>query len=89
MGYDAETAERAMPALMHNMGEIEYQGAWARCWMDLGTSDGFAIDVLINTLRQIDSDVVQIEELLIGGANEDWPVEEHPESLFPVGAPDA
>jgi len=89
MGYDAETAERAMPALMHNMGEIEYQGAWARCWMDLGTSDGFAIDVLINTLRQIDSDVVQIEELLIGGSNEDWPVEEHPESLFPVGAPDA
>ena len=89
MGYDAETAERAMPALMHNMGEIEYQGAWARCWMDLGTSDGFAIDVLINTLRQIDSDVVQIEELLIGVANEDWPVEEHPESLFPVGAPDA
>ena len=89
MGYDAETAERAMPALMHNMGEIEYQGAWARCWMDLGTSDGFAIDVLINTLRQIDSDVVQIEELLIGGVNEDWPVEEHPESLFPVGAPDA
>ena len=89
MGYDAETAERAMPALMHNMGEIEYQGAWARCWMDLGTSDGFAIDVLINTLRQIDSDVVQIEELLIGGANEDWPVEVHPESLFPVGAPDA
>ena len=89
MGYDAETAERAMPALMHNMGEIEYQGAWARCWMDLGTSDGFAIDVLINTLRQIDSDVVQIEELLIGGANEDWPVEAHPESLFPVGAPDA
>ena len=82
MGYDAETAERAMPALMHNMGEIEYQGAWARCWMDLGTSDGFAIDVLINTLRQIDSDVVQIEELLIGGANEDWPVDEQPDSPF-------
>jgi len=32
---------------------------------------------------------VQIEELLVGGANEDWPVEDHPESLFPVGAPDA
>lgn len=89
MGYDAETAERAMPALMHNMGEIEYQGSWARCWVDLGTSDGFALDVLINTLRQIDSDVVQIEELLIGGVNDDWPIEEHPDSLFPVASPDA
>jgi len=89
MGYDNESAERSMPALMHNMGEMEYQGAWARCWMDLGTSDGFALDVLINALRQLDSDVVQIEELLIGGANDDWPVEEHPDSLFPVASPDA
>jgi hypothetical protein len=89
MGYDNESAERSMPALMHNMGEMEYQGGWARCWMDLGTSDGFALDVLINTLRQLDSDVVQIEELLIGGVNDDWPIEEHPDSLFPVASPDA
>ncbi|MFZ9172738.1 MAG: DUF3531 family protein [Vulcanococcus sp.] len=89
MGYDNEGAERSMPALMHNMGEMEYQGGWARCWMDLGTSDGFALDVLINTLRQLDSDVVQIEELLIGGVNDDWPIEEHPDSLFPVASPDA
>jgi hypothetical protein len=83
MAYDADDAERAMPALMHNMGEMEYLDDWARCWLDLGTSDAVALDVLINTLRQLNCDVVQIEELLIGGINEDWPVEHHPDSLFP------
>jgi hypothetical protein len=82
MAYDAETAARAMPALMHNMGEMDYRGEWARCWLDLGTSDALALDVLINTLRQLDTDVVEIQELLIGGVNEDWPVEDDPDNLF-------
>ena len=84
-GYDNDGAESAMPALMHNMGQLEYQNEWGRCWVDLGTSDGVAIDVLINALRQLDSDVVQIEELVVGGVNENWPVEEHPDSVFPAG----
>ena len=83
MNYETEEATGVMPALMHNMGQMEYQQDWARCWIDLGTSDGIALDVLINALRQLDSDVVQIEELLIGGVNEDWPVEDHPDSVFP------
>ena len=82
MGYDAEAAERAMPALIHNMGEIEYEGSWARCWVDLGTSDALALDVLINALRQLDNDVLEITELVIGGQNEDWPIEEEPDSPF-------
>ena len=73
-----------MPALMHNMGQMEYQRDWARCWVDLGTTDGVAIDMLINALRQLDTDVVQIEELVIGGVNDDWPVEDHPDSIFPA-----
>ena len=85
MAYDNDGAESAMPALMHNMGQLEYQNDWGRCWVDLGTSDGVAIDVLINALRQLDSDVVQIEELVVGGVNENWPVEEHPDSVFPAG----
>ena len=85
MAYDNDGAELAMPALMHNMGQLEYQNDWGRCWVDLGTSDGVAIDVLINALRQLDSDVVQIEELVVGGVNENWPVEEHPDSVFPAG----
>ena len=83
MSYDNEEATSVMPALMHNIGQLEYQQEWARCWVDLGTSDGIALDVLINALRQLDSDVVQLEELLIGGVNEDWPVEDHPDSVFP------
>jgi hypothetical protein len=57
--------------------------------VDLGTSDGVALDVLINSLNQLNSDVVEIQELLIGGVNDDWPVEQHPDSLFPLDDPDA
>ena len=85
MTYDNDGVESVMPALMHNMGQLEYQNDWGRCWVDLGTSDGVAIDVLINALRQLDSDVVQIEELVVGGVNENWPVEDHPDSVFPAG----
>jgi len=78
----SDGAERAMPALMHNMGELELKGCWARCWVDLGTSDALALDVLINTLRQLNNDVLEIEQLLIGGINEDWPIDDQPEAMF-------
>lgn len=84
MAYDNVEAESVMPALMHNIGQLEYQREWARCWVDLGTSDSVAIDVLINALRQLDTDVVRIEELVVGGVNDDWPVEDHPDSIFPA-----
>jgi hypothetical protein len=67
---------------MHNMGPMEYQDDWARCWVDLGTSDALSLDVLINALRQLDNDVLEITELVIGGFNEDWPIDEEPESPF-------
>lgn len=82
LAWDGEDADRALPALMHNMGPMEYQEEWARCWLDLGTSDAMALDVLINTLGQLNRDLVEIEELVIGGLNEDWPIEEEPESPF-------
>jgi hypothetical protein len=50
--------------------------------MDLGTSDALALDVLINSLRQLNNDVVEIVELVIGGLNEDWPIEEEPENPY-------
>lgn len=74
MPYDSERAETSMMALMHNMTEMEYEGSWARCWFDLGTSDAIAIDVLINAVQQLSKDYVAIERLVIGGENEDWPV---------------
>lgn len=83
MNYDNQMASDTLPALMHNLGQIEYNDKWARCWIDFGTCDSLSIDVLINSLKQIDNDFVRIESLLIGGVNEEWPVEEHPDSVFP------
>jgi hypothetical protein len=82
LAYEVDGAERSLPALMHNMAQLEYRDEWARCWLDLGTSDAFALDVLINTLARLNRDVVEIEELVIGGVNEDWPVEDDPDSPF-------
>lgn len=65
----------SMMALMHNMGNFEYEGYWGRCWFDLGTSDAIALDILLNALVQFSKDFVQLERLFIGGENEDWPVE--------------
>ncbi len=69
---------------MHNLGQLEYQNEWARCWVDMGTSDAIALDVLINALTQVNSDLVKLEKLVIGGVNEDWSVDEHPDAIFPT-----
>jgi hypothetical protein len=74
MHYDPVTAEKSLMALMHNMGEFEYNSTWARCWFDLGTSDAIALDVLINALDRLSQEFVNIERLIIGGENPDWPV---------------
>jgi hypothetical protein len=41
--------------------------------------------VLINTLARLNRDVVEIAELVVGGLQEDWPVEEDPDSPFSSG----
>ncbi|OLP20203.1 hypothetical protein BST81_01865 [Leptolyngbya sp. 'hensonii'] len=74
MEYDEGNAEESLMALMHNMGDFEYEGNWGRCWFDLGTSDAIALDVLINALQQFSKDYVTIEQLILGGQNEDWPI---------------
>lgn len=76
MNYDPEGYDKSLLALMHNMGEFEYEGQWGRCWFDMGTADAIALDILINALKQLNQEYVAIEELYIGGENEDWPVED-------------
>ena len=76
MNYDSQGYDKSLLALMHNMGEFEYEGQWARCWFDMGTADAIALDILINALKQLNEEYVTIEDLYIGGENEDWPVEE-------------
>ncbi|MGB8698830.1 MAG: DUF3531 family protein [Thermosynechococcaceae cyanobacterium] len=80
-----ESGSSALMALMHNMGDFEYEGYWMRCWFDMGTSDAIALDVLINALMQFSKDFVQLERLIVGGENEDWPIEssEHQQTFFP------
>lgn len=82
MEYDNQQADSSMMALMHNKAEFEYQGIWGRCWFDLGTSDAIAIDILINALKHLSKEYVSIKRLIIGGENEDWPVEDESRSLF-------
>ena len=77
LDYHEEADSSTLMALMHNMGNFEYEGYWARCWLDLGTSDAIALDILINALKQFDQDYVSINRLIIGGDNPDWPVLEN------------
>ncbi len=84
LNYCTEDQSSNLPALMHNLGELEYQDDWARCWVDLGTSDAISLDILINTLSQIDGDILPLSELIIGGVNDDWEVDVHPDSIFPT-----
>lgn len=76
MEYNQDHADNSFMALMHNMAEFEYQGTWARCWFDLGTSDALSLDILINGLTQLSKEYVQIDQLIIGGENDDWKIEE-------------
>ena len=76
MSYDDDQSDESMMALMHNMGEFEYEGLWARAWFDLGTSDAIALDMLVNALRQLSKDFTVLDQVIIGGENEDWPIPE-------------
>ncbi len=74
--YDQDGYQNSLLALMHNMGEFEYNGDWGRCWFDLGTSDAIALDLLINALTQLGQEYVTIDQVYIGGENTDWPIED-------------
>ncbi len=82
MDYNLDQADESFMALMHNMGDIEYEGNWARCWFDLGTTDAIALDILINVFHQFSKDYVDIQRIIIGGENEDWPVPKAVQDTF-------
>ncbi|WP_017324683.1 DUF3531 family protein [Synechococcus sp. PCC 7336] len=72
MEYDTE-GDR-LPSLMHNMGSMEYEGNWGRCWFDLGTADALALDVLLNAVQRLSLEYVDIERVIVGGQSETWPI---------------
>lgn len=82
MDYDTDAAENVLMSPMHNMSDFEYQDSWGRCWFDLGTSDLIAIDILINGLNQLSKEFVTIKRMIVGGQNEDWPVDRRAKDLF-------
>ena len=61
--------------VFHEMSEMEFQGQWARVYIDMGTADEMAFDVLINSLIQFSREYFGLKQVVIGGVNEDWPVE--------------
>jgi hypothetical protein len=81
MQYDTDKPDDTYVSLMHNMGEFEYEGNWGRVWMDLGTSDAIAIDILVNALLRLSQEFVPLEQVILGGENEDWraPERENPD----------
>ena len=64
--------------VFHALGEPEYRGKWARCWVDMGSADEMGVDVLINSLITFSKEYFGLKTLVIGGTNivDDWPVEE-------------
>ncbi len=81
LAYDAEAAAGSLPALMHNMGPIEYQGL-GRCWWTWAP-DAFGLGRADQRPAPAGQRPAEIEELCIGGINDDWPVEEQGEALSP------
>lgn len=72
LNYELED-EEALPSLMHNMGEIEYEVSTARCWFDLGTADTLAIDILLNAMQTLSREYLPVDRVVIGGSGDSPP----------------
>eukprot|EP00803_Ostreobium_quekettii_P003730 evm.model.scf_1587.3 EVM.evm.TU.scf_1587.3 scf_1587:25506-30808(+) len=72
--YDYGACDTTLESFVHAMGELETNGEWCRVWLDMGTADEGALDVLINMLSSFSSDYMGIKSMYVGGVNEDWPV---------------
>ncbi|KAJ3689180.1 hypothetical protein LUZ61_018344 [Rhynchospora tenuis] len=71
--YDSEKASKAMPSSFHDISDIEFQDSWARFWVDLGTTDFLALDVLLNCLTVLSADYLGIKQVVFGGRRiGDW-----------------
>lgn len=71
--YDAEKAVKVMPSSFHDISDVEFQDNWGRFWVDLGTADVLAIDVLLNCLTVLSSEYLGIKQVVFGGRNMgDW-----------------
>ncbi|GAB4851955.1 hypothetical protein Ancab_016145 [Ancistrocladus abbreviatus] len=65
--YDADEGFKVLPSSFHDIGDFELQDNWGRVWVDLGTADFFAIDVLLNCLTVLSSEYLGIQQVVFGG----------------------
>ncbi|XP_057251004.1 uncharacterized protein LOC104908290 [Beta vulgaris subsp. vulgaris] len=63
--YDADKGLKVMPSSFHDISNVEFQDNWGRFWVDLGTSDVFAIDVLLNCLTVLSSEYLGIQQVVL------------------------
>ncbi|XP_043696896.1 uncharacterized protein LOC122647604 [Telopea speciosissima] len=71
--YDTDKGFKVMPSSFHDIGDVEFQDNWGRVWVDLGTSDFFAVDVLLNCLTVLSSEYIGIQQVVFGGRRMgDW-----------------
>lgn len=71
--YDAEAVAVIMPSSFHDISDVEFQDNWGRVWVDLGTSDYFAVDVLLNCLTVLSTEYLGIQQVVFGGRRMgDW-----------------
>ncbi|XP_022725917.1 uncharacterized protein LOC111282190 [Durio zibethinus] len=65
--YDADKGFKVMPSSFHDISDVEFQDNWGRVWVDLGTSDFFAIDILLNCMTVLSADYLGIQQIVFGG----------------------
>ncbi|KAL5722037.1 hypothetical protein ACHQM5_005607 [Ranunculus cassubicifolius] len=71
--YDEEKGSKVMPSSFHDISDVEFQDNWGRVWVDLGTSDILAVDVLLNCLTVLSSEYLGIQQVVFGGRSMgDW-----------------
>nr|XP_016514471.1 PREDICTED: uncharacterized protein LOC107831234 [Nicotiana tabacum] len=71
--YDADKGSKVMPSSFHDISNVEFQDNWCRVWVDLGTTDFFSIDVLLNYLTVLSSEYLGIQQVVFGGRRMgDW-----------------
>ncbi|KAJ3681720.1 hypothetical protein LUZ60_014293 [Juncus effusus] len=71
--YDAIEGANVIHSTFCNIGDFEVQDNLARVWIDIGTHEPLALDVLLNALTTINSDNVGIKQVVFGGKQfESW-----------------
>ncbi|CAL4975792.1 unnamed protein product [Urochloa decumbens] len=79
--YDALEGANVTPTSFYNIGDLEIQDNLARVWVDIGIHEPLLLDILLNALTTISSDLVGIKQVQFGGSefvnwNEDLKTEE-------------